>query len=287
MKACFGVKQLYSDTIEVSSISKTLLTDVMVMLKNMGIVSSIYKEETTIQYHLVIQNIQAQKLSSILNLNLSNTSQLDYDKAYLTVPNKLNGETVMEERNDRFSDILFDEIVSIEEVSNTTPYAYDLTVETTRNFDCYNGLCENDTFHMAGVAAKSNVTRGVPRIEEILRLTDNPKNPSLTIHLKPIDELDKDRATVYANMLEHTRLVDVVKSIQICFDPLERSSFMEEDKVIIDQFYEFEDMLRECMEDETNPIQKSKWIIRMELDSETLSSLYLHEWEEMLSCKNR
>ena len=270
MKACFGVKQLYSDTIEVSSISKTLLTDIMVMLKNMGIVSSIYKEETTIQYHLVVQNIQAQKLSSILNLNLSNTSQLDYDKAYLSVPNKINGETVMEPRNDRFSDILFDEIVSIEEVPNTTPYAYDLTVEITRNFDCYNGLCENDTFHMAGVAAKSNVTRGVPRIEEILRLTDNPKNPSLTIHLKPIDELDKDRATVYANMLEHTRLVDVVKSIQICFDPLERSSFMEEDKVIIDQFYEFEDMLRECMEDETNPIQKSKWIIRMELDAETL-----------------
>jgi len=127
-----------------------------------------------------------------------------------------------------------------------------------------------NTFHMAGVAAKSNVTRGVPRIEEILRLTDNPKNPSLTIHLKQIDETDKDRATTYANMLEHTRLIDVVKSMQICFDPLERSSFMEQDKEIIDQFYEFEDMIRECTEDETTPSQKSKWIIRMELDAETL-----------------
>jgi len=257
MKAYIGINQIYSNTIvNVSSISKTLLTDVMVMLKNMDIVASIYKENATgddnTQYCLIIQN-----------------SQLD-DKAYLTVPNKINGETVMEARNDRMPDILFDEIVSIEEVPNTTPYAYDLTVEITRNFDCYNGLCENDTFHMAGVAAKSNVTRGVPRIEEILRLTDNPKNPSLTIHLKPIDELDKDRATVYANMLEHTRLVDVVKSIQICFDPLERSSFMEEDKAIIDQYYEFEDMLRDCMEDDTSQTQKSKWIIRMELDAETL-----------------
>ena len=257
MKAYIGINQIYSNTIvNVSSISKTLLTDVMVMLKNMDIVASIYKENATgddnTQYCLVIQN-----------------SQLG-DKAYLTVPNKINGETVMEARNDRMPDILFDEIVSIEEVPNTTPYAYDLTVEITRNFDCYNGLCENDTFHMAGVAAKSNVTRGVPRIEEILRLTDNPKNPSLTIHLKPIDELDKDRATVYANMLEHTRLVDVVKSIQICFDPLERSSFMEEDKAIIDQYYEFEDMLRDCMEDDTSQTQKSKWIIRMELDAETL-----------------
>ncbi|NBV84514.1 hypothetical protein EBR57_10420, partial [bacterium] len=38
-----------------------------------------------------------------------------------------------------------------------------------------------NTFHLSGVASKSNVTRGVPRIEEILRLTPNPKNPSLTV----------------------------------------------------------------------------------------------------------
>ena len=41
-----------------------------------------------------------------------------------------------------------------------------------------------NTFHFAGVASKSNVTRGVPRIEEILSLSENPKNPSCTIYLK-------------------------------------------------------------------------------------------------------
>jgi DNA-directed RNA polymerase II subunit RPB1 len=127
-----------------------------------------------------------------------------------------------------------------------------------------------NTFHLAGVATKSNVTRGVPRIEEILRLTNNPKNPSLTVHLKPIDELDKDRASVYANMLEHTKLIDVIKSIQIYFDPLERSTYIEQDRELIDQFYEFEDMMRECIEDDSNPTVKSKWIIRMEIDAETL-----------------
>ena len=39
-----------------------------------------------------------------------------------------------------------------------------------------------NTFHLAGVGSKSNVTRGVPRIEELLRLTKNPKNLSL-IHI--------------------------------------------------------------------------------------------------------
>uniref|UniRef100_A0A6C0HH55 DNA-directed RNA polymerase n=1 Tax=viral metagenome TaxID=1070528 RepID=A0A6C0HH55_9ZZZZ len=128
-----------------------------------------------------------------------------------------------------------------------------------------------NTFHLAGVASKSNVTRGVPRIEEILRLTKNPKNPSLTVHLKPLDESEKDKAILFANMMEHTKLVDVVKSIKICFDPKERSSLIEEDGLLMEQYYEFENLMKECNGDEdedTTP--KSKWIIRMELDAEVL-----------------
>jgi len=127
-----------------------------------------------------------------------------------------------------------------------------------------------NTFHLAGVASKSNVTRGVPRIEEILRLTDNPKKPAMTIHLKSADEADKDRATVYANMLEHTVLRDVVKSVQICFDPLERSTFIESDKKWMETFYAFEDLMKECNEDEDEETAKSKWVVRMELDAEAL-----------------
>jgi len=128
-----------------------------------------------------------------------------------------------------------------------------------------------NTFHLSGVASKSNVTRGVPRIEEILRLTKNPKNPSLTVHLKPLDELEQDRAAQFANMMEHTKLVDVVKSIQICFDPNETATFIEEDKVLLEQYYEFENMVNECNNEEEEAVPvKSKWIIRMEMDPEIL-----------------
>ena len=44
-----------------------------------------------------------------------------------------------------------------------------------------------NTFHFAGVASKSNVTRGVPRIEEILSLSENPKNPSCTVFVNGIN----------------------------------------------------------------------------------------------------
>ena len=135
-----------------------------------------------------------------------------------------------------------------------------------------------NTFHNAGVASKSNVTRGVPRIEEILRLTKNPKHPSLTIYLKPLDETEPDRATQYANMIEHTRLIDVVKSVQICFDPNETSTFIEEDRLLMAQFYEFENLMKDCLENPDDidttaaaaPIPKSKWIVRMEIDAEVL-----------------
>jgi DNA-directed RNA polymerase beta' subunit len=186
------------------------------------------------------------------------------------IPNRINGKIIYELRESRVPDLIFDKIVKIEEVPNTTKYAYDLTVAETRNFDCLNGLNLRDTFHLAGVASKSNVTRGVPRIEEILRLTDNPKKPAMTIHLKSVDEADKDRATVYANMLEHTVLRDVVKGVQICFDPLERSTFIESDKKWIETFYAFEDMMKECNEDEDETAAKSKWVVRMELDAEAL-----------------
>ena len=129
-----------------------------------------------------------------------------------------------------------------------------------------------NTFHLSGVASKSNVTRGVPRIEEILRLTKNPKNPSLTVHLKPADELEQDKADNYAIMLEHKKLIDVVKSIQICFDPNDQTTTIADDRILMEQYYEFERLVNDCLDQnamDATP-QKSKWVIRMEMDAETL-----------------
>jgi DNA-directed RNA polymerase beta' subunit len=195
----------------------------------------------------------------------------EYSEKDTTVPNIVEGDVVMEDRNNRYPDIEFDQIISIEEVSNTTNYAFDLTVEDTRNFDSYNGICLRDTFHLAGVSSKSNVTRGVPRIEEILRLTKNPKNPSLTIHLKQIDETEQDKATKYANMLQHTKLVDVIKSVQICFDPNDKATTIMEDRILMEQYHEFEQLMEDCLETALDgTVQKSKWIIRLELDPDSL-----------------
>jgi len=287
--------EMISDRINISSTSREMMTDVMVMLRNLGVSSHIHKpkkqesnnrgtlpENIQQLYNLDITNKQSQKLASMLHLPivvkqeklqklLERDFKYEYSKADLYLPNMINGKLVMEPRDGRMMDLEFDQVVSIEEVSNTTSYAYDLTVEDTRNFDCYNGVSLVDTFHSTGSGSKSNVTRGVPRIEEILRITKNPKNPSITAYLKPIDEMSKDKAVKYASLMEHTKLVDVVSSVQICFDPNDKTSQILEDELLLEQFYEFETMMKECIGgDTTEPEARSKWIIRMEFDAETL-----------------
>ena len=129
-----------------------------------------------------------------------------------------------------------------------------------------------NTFHFAGVASKSNVTRGVPRIEEILSLSDNPKNPSLTIYLKNEDETQKEKANSIMYMLEHTRMEEIVKTIEICFDPDDLNTLINEDKDTIEQYRAFENMVSECA-DETianDENEKSKWIIRMVMEPEIM-----------------
>lgn len=132
-----------------------------------------------------------------------------------------------------------------------------------------------NSFHFAGVASKSNVTRGVPRIEEILSVSTEPKMPSLTVFLKPEDESSKERAQSIMYMLEHTCLEEIVESISIYFDPDDLNSLIEEDRGTIEQFRYFENMVKDCAaisvdEGEEEANKKSKWIIRMEMDPEIM-----------------
>ena len=124
-----------------------------------------------------------------------------------------------------------------------------------------------NTFHFAGVASKSNVTRGVPRIEEILSLSPEPKNPSLTVYLKPDEETDKDKAQSIMYMLEHTKLEDIVEAVEICFDPDDLTTLIAADVETMEQYKQFEEMMGDCSKITED---KSKWIIRMSMDAEVM-----------------
>ena len=120
-----------------------------------------------------------------------------------------------------------------------------------------------NTFHFAGVASKSNVTRGVPRIEEILSLSDNPKSLSCTIYLNKLDCYDQTKTKEYISKIENTKLRSLVESIEICFDPDDLNTLISEDVDLMKEYNEFEKLLDDCNSSYDSSKDKSKWIIRM------------------------
>ena len=73
------------------------------------------------------------------------------------------------------------------------------------------------------------------------------------------------------NMLEYTTLKNIVKGTQICFDPDDLNTLIEEDKDLIEQYKEFEKIMDECNNtDSLSNNEKSKWILRIEMNQELM-----------------
>jgi DNA-directed RNA polymerase II subunit RPB1 len=119
-----------------------------------------------------------------------------------------------------------------------------------------------NTFHLAGVASKSNVTRGVPRLKELLKVTQNPKATSLTISLKPEYVNSKVKAREVAQELELTLLRDMTVKTAIYYDPSDDESVLKEDRELL-AFYKLFELQEE-------PEKWSKWLLRIELNREAM-----------------
>jgi DNA-directed RNA polymerase II subunit RPB1 len=115
-----------------------------------------------------------------------------------------------------------------------------------------------NTFHQAGTA-KANATQGVPRIQELLSVSQNPKNPSNIIYLKQ-SMSDHQGAISTMKEIQKTTLRDITKSVRIYYDPNPMSSntIVQEDREILLSYEKFSvSQNQACV---------SPWIIRLELD---------------------
>jgi DNA-directed RNA polymerase beta' subunit len=181
-------------------------------------------------------------------------------------------------------EVIWDTIKSIKEVTPIKGKVYDFTVETTRNFMTSSCHVKKDTFHLAGVAAKSNVTRGVPRLKELLKVTQNPKAISLTVTLKPEIRDSKEKARKVAQDLELTLLKDITVKAAIYYDPDDSESVLEEDRALVAFYKAFETentpttMMAErfgedaaaAAEAKEEPLLWSRLMLRLELDRERM-----------------
>jgi DNA-directed RNA polymerase II subunit RPB1 len=122
-----------------------------------------------------------------------------------------------------------------------------------------------NTFHLSGVAAKSGMTRGVPRLKELLKVTQNPKATSLTVYLRPDIRKSKEEARRLAQELEFTMLKDLVTVSRIYYDPRDSATLVSQDQEWLSFFSAFE----QEQQGPEEPV-KSPWIIRLELDREKM-----------------
>ena len=167
------------------------------------------------------------------------------------------------------NDVVWDKIKTIKEVRPIKGWVYDLTVESTRNFTTLDCIVCKDTFHLAGVASKSNVTRGVPRLKELLKVTQNPKATSLTIYLKPEFRGSKDKARQVAQDLELTLLKDITVKTAIYYDPNDDETQIEDDSELI-KFYKFFEKDVDAPGTEGEIQKWSGWLLRLEMDRERM-----------------
>ena len=116
-----------------------------------------------------------------------------------------------------------------------------------------------NTFHSAGTA-KANATAGVPRIEELLSASANPKKPGNTVYLLPEISMDQQATIEKMKEIQRTTLRDITKSVRIYYDPPSTGTVVEEDREILALYQEF------SLKDPQRCA--SPWIMRLELNDE-------------------
>ena len=189
------------------------------------------------------------------------------------------GDTIVEQVQENMqllesalrADVFWDEITELIYHEDPKEFVYDFTVPGNDSFmvDC-NILVHNtlNTFHQAGVASKSAVTRGVPRLRELLKVTQNPKATSLTIYLKPEHRNNKEKAREVVQDLELTVLRNIAEKVSIYWDKNDsKDTVIEDDKELM-AFY---DMFEEGIMNQQKSAKKwSRWLLRLELNREEM-----------------
>ena len=120
-----------------------------------------------------------------------------------------------------------------------------------------------NTFHSAGTA-KANATSGVPRIEELLSASANPKRPGNTVYLQPEISYDQDAVISKMKEIQRTTLRDITKSVRIYYDPPTTGTVVEEDAEVLALYAQFRlENAESCA---------SPWVMRLELSDLEMAS---------------
>jgi len=197
-------------SITVSSVSEQLIQGISFLLSYMGIFgrfSTFQQKKNNVgsknikrTYILDIKNGFCQKFAKEIKMTEGNKQKRLEEITLKKIFRYKCGR--IQEKYPKDRDVYFDTIVNIEFVEATNGLVYDFTISKTKIFNLFNGLALFDTFHKCGSGDKT-VTTGVPRIEELLNATKDPKSVNCIAFMKDKHKSIHDmRKTIGHNIVE-------------------------------------------------------------------------------------
>ena len=134
-----------------------------------------------------------------------------------------------------------------------------------------------DSFHNTGLSSGANVSRGVPRIKELLDNSKSIDTPSVTIVMsKELRETYKDdqisklyTANKIAAQTSETRLKSIIDhnyDIEALYDPEDKATIINEDREMLDEFYKYYSLISGSEYEQS----KGQFVLRMVLSNNEL-----------------
>jgi DNA-directed RNA polymerase beta' subunit len=220
-----GTIDIKDGSVNVASVSEDLITGISFILSYFNV----FGKFSSVQP--LKNNVGSKNIKRIYTLNIRNGYAQNFAQNFTLTEdqkqNKLRNITI--KKNYKYihgksqetfpfdRNVYFDEVVSVEFVDGSTEYVYDLTVETTRNFQLWNGLNCRDTFHKAGMSEKT-MTQGVPRFQELINATKKPRIVNNKIYLRENNTTIEDiRASVNSKIVGLT-FFDIAVNIEVIID---------------------------------------------------------------------
>lgn len=189
------------------------------------------------------------------------------------------------------SDVIWDEIVELNYLADPKEYVYDFTVPGNESFLVDDNILVHNTLNTkhssgAGVAGM----QGIPRLNEVLRKTENIKTPLMYIYMNQDKQEDKDLAYTIAAYLKYTSLNDIVTKVDIIFDSDQADSYMIDDGVVVKGSMNLYGNFN--VKPENLP-----WLYRFEVSREKLfekkltmleiKTIFINFWDELSADKSR
>ena len=245
-----GDGTISKNTFSYTTISEDLGNGIALLLKRFGIHTKITSRDDKRKIHY-------NKVFYFVLKNYNNFKFLS-----LTCKNKMlkmyNFLYKKEKLLTYFQNNVLEKVIKKEEIESSHKYVYDLTVIGNPNFLHFNSIPLKNTFHYSGVASKSNVNSGVPRIRELISVTKNQATPSLTVYLKNENKTNQDYAKKILNKLEKVNISYFIDETMIYYDPnLMNTNIVEDKDFLIDYYNFYEDI-------EINKL--SPWVLKLKIN---------------------